>query len=519
MSSSRDSHHSPTPEHRSARAVAVALTCLAGACGGGQGGADAQVEPGPPFLLWAIQGRSIDAADARSVARFDDGSSIVVGSFSGSIVFGEDGPNPVTLTSAGKSDLFIARFDTNGSLSWAKREGGQSDDAATSVAAYADGSAAVIGEYYGSVTFGQGDAGETTLPPGMYGSSRFVARYDADGALMWAIDSDAFGTQVAGAPGGAVIVAGAWGRAPNDTIVFGEGEATETHLLAAGRGDAFVARYEADGSFAWVRSADSPCSVPGSLECHNGATAVSTFADGSLVVTGYFEQVATFSKGEADEAQLVSAGAKDIFIAHYGADGSLTWLTRAGGTRDASGLAISAAADGSAMVAGVFRATTNFGVREPAQTTFFSAGAEDTFVAHYLADGSLDWVRQAGGLAGDWPVSIRLLADGSSLVTGWFGANDATFGAGEPGETLLAAGDSEESSFVARFDADGALTFAKRIGAMRVEEGTAFDDGGSIVCGSFSGSVTFGEGESEETTLSALPSAVAMSVFVARFGP
>jgi hypothetical protein len=103
------------------------------------------------------------------------------------------------------------------------------------------------------------------------------------------------------------------------------------------------------------------------------------------------------------------------------------------------------------------------------------------------------------------------------LVAGTFDT-DATFGPGEPGETVLTT-DSGTRSFVARYDGHGALIWARSIdlgysAAVRSLAGLA--DGSSLLTGTFLGVVTFGAGEAGET---ALVSAGGHDVFVARMSP
>ncbi|MCX6357762.1 MAG: hypothetical protein NT045_07830, partial [Candidatus Aureabacteria bacterium] len=82
--------------------------------------------------------------------------------------------------------------------------------------------------------------------------------------------------------------------------------------------------------------------------------AIASLTDGSALVTGGFRGTATFGPGEANEATLISAGDRDIFIARYNPDGTLAWAKRAGGTNWDGGNAIAALADSSALVTGYF---------------------------------------------------------------------------------------------------------------------------------------------------------------------
>ena len=75
-----------------------------------------------------------------------------------------------------------------------------------------------------------------------------------------------------------------------------------------------------------------------------------------------------------------------------------------------------------------------------------------TFVLTVSAEAQdLLWVARAGGSDQDLGADIAVLSDGSALVTGYF-RGTATFGPGEPGQTLLTSA-GENDIFVARYSA------------------------------------------------------------------
>jgi len=90
---------------RSLAAVTAFAFVLLAAANAGAG------EPGD--LVWMKQA-TVTAGNA--VAGYPDGSSVVVGSFVGSGVFGSGEPNEATLVSAGSNDVFVARYNADGTL-------------------------------------------------------------------------------------------------------------------------------------------------------------------------------------------------------------------------------------------------------------------------------------------------------------------------------------------------------------------------------------------------------------------
>ncbi|MEZ5966423.1 MAG: DUF2795 domain-containing protein [Planctomycetota bacterium] len=470
-------------------------------------------------VAWATHARS--RFFVGSVATLVDGSSIVTGLFEDVATFATGAPNQTTLTAAGSVDMFVARYAVDGSFTWAKRAGGTGPDGGHGVAALADGSSVVTGSFEGTATFGEGEPNETTLTAagGEFDKDVFVARYAPDGTLAWvkragggrSFDS---GYGIVLRPDQAFMVVGAF----NGDATFGPGEANET-VLTSSRSiapDLFLARYATDGSLDWVISAGAGAGL---------TSKIVGLPDGAIVVLGDVFGSATLGPGQQGETRLTAAGGEfdqDVFVARFGADGSLAWARRAGGESTDSGQGIAAFPDGSSVVTGSFWRTATFGEGDPNRTVLDADGDNDIFVARYDATGSLTWARRAGGSARSSDIkdegrAIVAMADGSCVVTGGFSLG-AVFGAGEPNQSVLYADgrSGQANAFVARYAADGSLGWAKRVGCPSGSTGSAIAgqaDGSVIVSGTFIGTATFGPGEPRQTQLDENY----FAAFVARF--
>jgi len=91
------------------------------------------------------------------------------------------------------------------------------------------------------------------------------------------------------------------------------------------------------------------------------------------------------------------------------------------------------------------------------------------------------WATQAGGISNDYGYDVSVLADGSSIVTGYF-KDTATFGS----TTLTSAG--SDDVFVAKLDASGTYEWATQAGGTSNDSGygvSVLADGSSIVTGIF----------------------------------
>ncbi len=245
-----------------------------------------------------------------------------------------------------------------------------------------------------------------------------------------------------------------------------------TDLTSAGSADILTAKVNADGSYAWATRGGGPN--------YDIARGVSTLPDGSSIITGRFSGTATFGTISLTS----SVGSHDSFTAKLNADGSYAWAIKGGGTGADSALGVSALPDGSSIITGYFVDTASFGT-----TNLTTTGLADSFTAKVNADGSYAWATRAGGPSNDSANGVSALPDGSSIITGYFSGNGATFGVA----SLNSAGSFD--SFTAKVNADGSYAWATRAGGTNSDVAlgvSALPDGSSIITGRFAGAASFG---------------------------
>lgn len=468
-------------------------------------------------LEWAEHGPSTGWGGANDVAIADDGSIYIVGHFDGTAMFGAG----LSLVSqnGGFSDGFVAKYDPTGAVSWVRQIGGTSHDYARAVAIAPDGSVLVAGEFCSGVgcsaTFGIGDPNAVTLQALAY-ADIFVARYTSSGSFVAVTTAgSAYTDRAFGIASDAQSGFRVTGTYLGDNITFGLGQPNQTTLSAMGNYDYFVAAYDSSGTLNWARSA----AITPYADIRGQSVAVSP--TGETVVSGALAcgfgcqppVEATFGLGEPGMATYTTATGYGSFVARYDAGGALVAMSGQNGTVSARGVGIDPS-DGAAIVTGAFHGIAQLGLGETNQTTLVSAGGEDIYLARYKPDGSLAWAKRAGSpsLCGfgatDEGLDVFVTPDGQSIVSGRF-SGTPTFGLGEFGQHTL-YGDGWGNVFVARFEVDGALEWARAglIGKPVCDGGGAGNavavspaDGSIVVAGEMQGPITFESGMPNQTTL------------------
>ena len=421
--------------------------------------------------LWATHAGASTPSGATvrpgRVLPLPDGSAIVAGDlpYSGSPVFGIGEPGQTTLSpglcpQSGGCKIFLARFNPDGTFAWAKRMGAQQDTFGDA-RLLADGSIALTGAVdlsNGSTArFGAGEPNDTTFT-GTASNAAFVARFAVnDGSLIWvryatiaSSTSFATGADIAPATDGGLAVCGSI----LGTATLGVGEPNQTALSSTG-GGAMVAEFDSAGALrsAVAYSAPSGASI--------GFSGCGRASDGGLIVTGNVYGSVSF--GGATLQATVSAP----LTARLGADGSVAWARSAAasavqiqGSAFATGARLDILPDDSTLQIGSLTyATVVFGAGEPNQTSLSNSRAYAWgYVARYGPDGTLAWAK---GLQEATATSLSQGLGG--VVVGAAGSDfpTATFGAGEPGQTMVTG--HTGAAYIAVLDPQtGALSWVRR---------------------------------------------------------
>src|SRR5262249_2048141 len=161
-------------------------------------------------------------------------------------------------------DVFITKTDCSGNMIWTKGVGGTSTETGFSIAVDLQGNVYVAGEFDSTTDFDPGPGGVNASPvPGggpLNGTlnDSFVLKLDGNGNFVWVKPFGGIGNEYALAVAADalsnVYVAGWY----NDSTSFNMGPfvvpPTFSMMPTNGSWDIFVAKIDAQGNFAWVKT-------------------------------------------------------------------------------------------------------------------------------------------------------------------------------------------------------------------------------------------------------------------------
>lgn len=201
-------------------------------------------------LVWAKNLGSTGNDGGESIAVDDDNNVYVTGSFWSTVDF-DSSPNNYNLTSAGLSDIFIAKFNSIGNLDWAKRMGGNTwGDSGQSIALDREQNIYLTGGFNGVSDF---DPSSSSFLITSYGETDvFIAKYDNLCNLLWVkrVGGNQYDYGLSIAYDNlteSIFTTGSFtGQADFDP------SDNNNILISNGGHDVFVQKWDVDGNMIWV---------------------------------------------------------------------------------------------------------------------------------------------------------------------------------------------------------------------------------------------------------------------------
>jgi hypothetical protein len=346
---------------------------------------DADGEP-----LWSKSFGDISRQDGQTVAVDSDGNVIVAGHFAGTVEFGLAGAD--ALTSQGFTDIYLAKFDTDGNHLWSQRYGDSNWQYASDVVVDAAGNIYLVGDFEGSVDFG----GDILTAVGSQ-SDIYLVKFNSAGDHQWsqrfgdALDQFGVAVDVDGL--GAVYLTGDF----YGTLNFGGDD-----LTSVTETDVYLAKFEAaGGAHLWSDSF--------------GDAAIQSAGDIAVTPGGDIWLVGSNYGTMRFEHDLVSQGAADVFLAQLSSSGIPLWSTGVGDEDSQIGRQVSINSDGHICIAGSFNGTVNFGGSD-----YTRPDGSAIFVAMYTGPGEHSWSQGYGFFGNNHAFGLALGEGKRVIMTGIF---------------------------------------------------------------------------------------------------
>ena len=276
-------------------------------------------------------------------------------------------------------DAFISKYQPDGTKSWTKTLGTNTSDYAWAMTVGSDGAIYIGGFTNGSLDNQNYSGGEDA----------FITKYLADGTKSWTkllgtTSSDGVYALTTGIDGSLYV--GGWTGGNLDGNINN------------GRYDAFITKYQPNGSKSWTAliGANTPQYV-----------SLTTGLDGSIYVCG-----STYENLDGN----TNNGNYDIFITKYLPDGTKSWTKLLGTSYEDIARSIKTGLDGSIYVSGYTIGNLDGQINSGGSDYY---NMKDAFIAKYQSDGTKLWTKLFGGAyQEDYATALTIGLDGSVYMAG-----------------------------------------------------------------------------------------------------
>ena len=419
---------------------------------------------------WSLSAGGFEDDLVRGYDVGPDGSIYIVGSFTGSMIYGEGGVQATNMQ--GDEDFFVGKISSQGEWLWLVSGGSEGADNANDISVdVRDGSAYVTGSYcLGTAGISCNMQLSSLSPLGKasddddgYG---WIARIDSSGNWQWAKNfgssMDDQGMSVITDGNGSVYHSGLYMNMIEIGTEFLPG--TEAYSL-------FFAKMDDSGTWEWAKAGTSPEGI----EPFGGVCLDSM---GQPWFTGSFTGSVMF-----EEKVLNSVGGADIYVIRMNKTGEFAITAIAGGAGDDWSHSCTVDGLGATTIVGNFENDFNAG-----SLNATSSGWLDAFIAAIDNNGTWQHLDTFGGNGYDVVHSMDITPNGEKVVVGSM-TDSLTIGQ----NTLTSTGGSDVMFLT--FSPNGTLSDAMTAGGPADDNGLGVaigGDGSPIVLGTYQGTASFG---------------------------
>ncbi|MCK4344242.1 MAG: SBBP repeat-containing protein, partial [Bacteroidales bacterium] len=389
--------------------------------------------------LWTRQIGSNNNDVPENIIVDESGNIYITGSFSDGADFGG-----TVLNAYNQEDAFLAKYNPDGTLAWAKNIGqGQNRQKGNGLAIDNSGNIYMVGFFQDSIDFGNNWVLYDTAAAGL--TDNFIAKFNDSGVLLDTIQI--FGTDdgtrlnaISIANDGEILISG---------FFLGQLTIKTQTLTAQGAGEDIVfIKMDATNNLDWIRQA-------GSTGNDRGYHAQSDIA-GNIYLIGYITGTANVDStgtGIFDAQSITSNGGSDIFLAKYNTAGTLQWKTNLGSTGEDIGYGLNIF-ENLLHFTGYFSDTVIFKV-----DTIISADSTDVFFGVVDMDGNpiaAKSIQGSGGTGCDRGQGIAYDGQGNEYVVGYFESTNLTIGLD------IWPNGGQTDGFVAKYNLPFSVTYTKQ---------------------------------------------------------
>ncbi|RYZ98629.1 MAG: T9SS type B sorting domain-containing protein [Sphingobacteriaceae bacterium] len=357
----------------------------------------------------------------------------ITGAFSGTVDF-DPSAGINNLTAVGENDVYVAKYNTTGSLIWAVSMGGSNSDGASSLTVDKDGNPIITGQY-NSPDFDANPGPGSAIFSSKGERDVFVVKLNANGGLVWAKTVGGAGDDYGGR-----ISVDSQGNMVTTMSFHATVDVDGNIFTSQGGFNGLIIKFSPNGSLLWA------INLSDTTECQVGYGDFDH--EDNFIVCGTFKGNVNFNP--LGQASFLNGNDEATFIAKYTSGGLLTWVNPIYGrvVENSNNLCISSKND-------IFLAGTT-GSALTINLQIVQAGDGNVFLAKYTSAGNFKDVKIFAGAAAAtatiFNYGIVCSSDDNIYLSGYF-TGSVDFNASPQQDNYLTYRGGRDF-FLAKYDED-----------------------------------------------------------------
>jgi hypothetical protein len=267
-----------------------------------------------------------DTETLSGIANDTDGNVYLIGTFNGTTDFNPSGGVDTEIADA-SNNAFLTKINSDGTYGYTNVIN-QGDVTAFAIAVDSDsGRVYIVGYFGGTADFDPSGVEDLITAVGTQNADGFLTELNLDGSYVdtktFVNDSSLLITYVAVSSNGDVFLSGNF-FAPSDPIDFNPGVGEDLHVSALNSSDAFLTKFNADGSYGWTKIFGGGNGDDG--EYYRTAESIAFDENDNIYISGFFS--GTFDIDPSNTEELHTAGVGNgynIFFAKIDTNGELVY--------------------------------------------------------------------------------------------------------------------------------------------------------------------------------------------------
>lgn len=403
-------------------------------------------------------------------------------------IYNSNGSTLNTLSNTGGNDVFISKYNGDGSGQWAVHISGTGNENPVKFLVDNSNNVYITGYYNSDLTFyhSNNTVFATTLT-NIGNNDIFVSKYNKDGSCQWVTSikgtSDDFPADIKIDNSNNIFIYGYYNS--TSIQIYSSNATLYTTLNNLGTYNIFIAKYNNSGTVQWVSQIGGSGNVLPINSVYNWYLGYGTNINvpvnivlsktNDVYLCGYYySNPLTISNSNGSVFKtLDNSGNNDVFIVKYHSNGFAKWCSRIGGGGIESPVNLVIDDLSNIYINGIYYSSNPLRFYNSNDSVFStltdSTNNYNIFIAKYNTDGSGQWTTRISGSNEERPVQMILDLSNNIYITGYYKSSSLILNSSDNSLTNTLSNTGNHDMFTAKYSNSGILQWGMRAATINAD--------------------------------------------------